>query len=65
MTSAELPVDLKDAGDYVIIAKSGIDTYVPYSSIITGDIAVSPITATAMTGFSLTLDSSTQFSTSV
>jgi hypothetical protein len=36
---------------------------VPYSNI-TGDIAVSPIAATAMTGFSLSLDSTAQFSTS-
>jgi hypothetical protein len=46
----------------VILAKSGIST-VP-NSVITGDIAVSPIAAGAMTGFSLTLDSSGQFSTS-
>jgi hypothetical protein len=36
---------------------------VPYSNV-TGDIAVSPIASTAITGFTLTLDSSTQFSTS-
>ena len=48
-------VNLGGAGDYAILAKSGIST-VPDSTII-GDIAVSPIAATAMTGFSLTLDS--------
>jgi hypothetical protein len=46
----------------VILSKSGIST-VP-TSVITGDIAVSPITSTAMTGFSLTVDSSEEFATS-
>lgn len=57
-----LTVDLGTAGDYVILAKSGIST-VP-ASAITGDLGVSPITATAITGFSLTLDSTGVFSTS-
>jgi hypothetical protein len=34
------------------------------TSAVTGNIAVSPITYAAMTGFALTMDSSTQFSTS-
>ncbi|KAJ1444313.1 hypothetical protein M885DRAFT_553276, partial [Pelagophyceae sp. CCMP2097] len=55
-------VDLGTAGDFAILGKSGIST-VPTSSI-TGDIGVSPIAATAMTGFALVLDSSGQFSTS-
>jgi hypothetical protein len=55
------PVDLGSAGNYVILAKSGIST-VP-ASIITGDIAVSPIAATAITGFGLTLESGGQYST--
>jgi hypothetical protein len=55
-------VDLGDAGNYAILAKTGIST-VPASSI-TGDIAVSPITAAAMTGFSFTIDSTTTFSRS-
>eukprot|EP00571_Detonula_confervacea_P005787 CAMPEP_0172327710 /NCGR_PEP_ID=MMETSP1058-20130122/59974_1 /TAXON_ID=83371 /ORGANISM="Detonula confervacea, Strain CCMP 353" /LENGTH=298 /DNA_ID=CAMNT_0013044793 /DNA_START=18 /DNA_END=913 /DNA_ORIENTATION=+ len=45
-------VTLGTAGNYAILTKSGIST-VP-DSVITGDIAVSPIAATAMTGFSLT-----------
>jgi hypothetical protein len=53
-------VDLGSACNYVILAKSGIDT-VP-TSAVTGDIGVSPIAATAITGFSL-VDSG-QFSTS-
>ncbi|NOT01828.1 MAG: DUF3494 domain-containing protein [Phycisphaerales bacterium] len=56
------PVVLGTAGDFVILAKSGIDT-VP-NSVVTGDIGVSPIDSTAITGFSLTLDASTTFSTS-
>jgi hypothetical protein len=56
------PVNLGTSGDYVILAKSGIST-VP-TSIVTGDLGVSPIDGTAITGFSLILDSSGQFSTS-
>ena len=56
------PVNLQTAVNYVILAKTGIST-VPQSAI-TGDIGVSPIAATAMTGFSLTLDPSGGFSTS-
>jgi hypothetical protein len=55
-------VDLGFAGNYVILTKTGIST-VPTSSI-TGDIAVSPIAATAITGFSLSADSNGEFSTS-
>lgn len=56
------PVDLGDAGDFVILAKSGIDT-VP-TSLVVGDIGVSPIDATALTGFSLMLDPSATFALS-
>ncbi len=59
---AEDPVELGAAGNFAILAKSGIST-VP-ASVITGDIGVSPIDSTSMTGFSLILDSTTQFSTS-
>ncbi len=56
------PVLLGTAGNFVILAKSGIDT-VP-TSAITGDIGVSPIDSTAITGFSLVMDASNVFSTS-
>lgn len=56
------PVNLGASGNFVILAKSGI-TNVPIS-VVTGDIGVSPITASAITGFSLTLDSTGLFSTS-
>jgi hypothetical protein len=55
-------VVLGTAGNYVILANSGIDT-VP-ASIVTGNLGVSPIAATAITGFTLVLDASGQFSTS-
>jgi hypothetical protein len=57
------PVNLGRAGDYVILAKSGIST-VP-ASVITGNLGVSPITATAITGFSLIADSTNVFSKSL
>jgi len=47
------PIDLGTAGDFAILAKTGIST-IP-TSIITGDIGVSPIAVTAITGFSLAL----------
>ena len=60
----EPTVELLGAGDFAILAKSGI-TNVPASSI-TGDIGVSPIAAAAMTGFEFTMDSAlpVQFATS-
>ena len=48
-------VDLQTAGNYAILAGTGITT-VP-SSVITGDIAVYPAALAAMTGFSFTSDS--------
>ena len=60
--TAATVVDLGSAGDYTILTKSGIST-VP-ASVITGNIAVSPIAATAMTGFSLNLASNGKSSTS-
>jgi hypothetical protein len=61
VTSAQV-VNLGTAGEYAILAKTGIDT-VPQSAI-TGDIGVSPIAREFMTGFNFTMDSSEQFSTS-
>jgi hypothetical protein len=57
-----LGVNLGAAGNFVILAKSGIST-VP-ASVITGNIGVSPAAATFITGFSLTADASNAFSTS-
>ncbi|KAJ6552621.1 antifreeze protein [Mycena vulgaris] len=55
-------VNLRTAANYAILAETGVTT-VPASGI-TGAVAVSPIGAAAMTGFSLILDSTGQFSTS-
>jgi hypothetical protein len=57
-----LPVNLATAGNFVILAKSGIST-VP-ASAITGNIGVSPGAATLITGFSLIADSTNVFATS-
>ncbi|HUH01500.1 MAG TPA: ice-binding family protein [Kofleriaceae bacterium] len=55
-------VNLGTAGDFVMLAKSGIST-VP-TSAVTGDLGVSPAAASFITGFSLTADASNEFSTS-
>ncbi|KAF9035415.1 hypothetical protein BDZ89DRAFT_490099 [Hymenopellis radicata] len=55
-------VNLRTAGNYAILAKSGVSTVPP--SVITGAVAVSPIAAVGLTGFSLKLDSTGQFATS-
>jgi hypothetical protein len=55
-------VDLGSAEKFAILTKTGIST-VP-ASVILGDIGVSPIAATAMTGFSLIMNPSGTFSAS-
>jgi hypothetical protein len=56
------PVELGAASNYAIVAKTGITT-VP-NSIVFGDVAVSPITGAAMTGFAMIMDPSGHWSTS-
>lgn len=56
------PVSLGTANGFVILSKTGITT-IP-ASVITGDIGVSPIDSTALTGFSLMLDPAGTFATS-
>ncbi|MCR3905557.1 MAG: ice-binding family protein [Tenericutes bacterium] len=56
------PVDLGTAGDFVILAETGISTAT--TSDITGDLGVSPSAASYITGFSLIMDSSGTYSTS-
>jgi uncharacterized protein YjdB len=58
----EPKVELLTAGDFTILAKTGISTAA--DSLIVGNMGVSPVAATYITGFSLILDSTTQFSTS-
>jgi hypothetical protein len=57
-----LPVALATAGNYVILAETGISTVPP--SVITGDLGVSPNVAASITMFSLIADSTNVFSTS-
>jgi hypothetical protein len=64
VTSAEDVVPLGTAADFAILSKAGIST-VPDSSVIVGDIGVSPVAASYMTGFgALPLDTSGTSSTS-
>jgi hypothetical protein len=60
-TARQATVNLGKAGDYVILAKTGIST--TGSTKVTGDIGVSPVAATYITGFSLTAPP-TSYSTS-
>ena len=55
-------VNLGVAGNFVILAETGIST--TGTTLITGDIGVSPYAATAITGFGLIMDVSNTFSTS-
>jgi hypothetical protein len=62
-SAAPLPVNLATAGDFVILAKTGIST-VP-TSAVTGNLGVSPAAATFITGWALTADATNVFSTSL
>jgi hypothetical protein len=55
-------LNLRTAGGYVILAESDISTVPP--SVVTGDVGLSPMAATFITGFSLIADSTNVFSTS-
>ena len=56
------PVDLGTAGNFVILAKTGVST--TGTTAVTGDIGVSPAAASYITGFALIADASNIFSTS-
>ena len=56
------PVDLRSAGTFAILAKSGVSTTA--GSSITGGIGVSPAAATFITGFGLTADATDVFASS-
>jgi hypothetical protein len=60
--TAQLPVPLGTSANFAIVAKSGISS--TGTTSIIGDIGVSPIAATAITGFGLIMDPSNQFSKS-
>ena len=55
-------VNLGTAGDFVLLTKTGITT--TGTTAIVGNMGVSPIVATSMTGFGLIADSTNTFSTS-
>jgi hypothetical protein len=55
-------VDLGTSGDFVLIGKTKIST--TGTTQITGDIGVSPVAASYITGFGLIMDASNTFSTS-
>lgn len=63
VSSSPAIVDLGSAENYVILGKTGIST--TGTTHITGDIAVSPESLTAITGFSESLDPSGTFASSV
>jgi len=56
------PVGLGASGNFVVLAKTAVSS-VP-TSIVTGDIGVSPAAATFLTGFSLVADATNVFATS-
>jgi hypothetical protein len=56
------PLSLGTAGDFAILAKSGISTAT--ASSITGDLGISPAAATYITEFSVIADATNVFSTS-
>src|SRR5271155_5657805 len=60
--ASTLAVNLGTAGNYAVLAKSGISS-VP-TCAITGDLGLSPAAATFITGFSLIVDSTNVFSIS-
>jgi hypothetical protein len=55
-------VNLGTAGDFAILAKTGVS--ITGVASVTGDIGISPAAATAITGFGLIMDPSGTFSTS-
>jgi hypothetical protein len=60
--SGPAAVNLGTAGNYVILAKSGVST--TGAGSVVGDIGISPAAATFVTGFALTADATNTFATS-
>ncbi len=60
--SQQLPVNLGTAGNFVILAKTGVST--TGTTAITGDIGISPAASSYITGFSLIADATNVFATS-
>ncbi|KAJ7491372.1 hypothetical protein B0H11DRAFT_1007892 [Mycena galericulata] len=62
LAAGPAPVLLGTAGNFAILAETGVST-VP-TSLVDGNVGVSPTTESSLTGFSLVQDASQQFSTS-
>jgi hypothetical protein len=62
VASVRLPVNLGTAGNFVILAKTGVST--TGTTAVVGDIGLSPAAATFVTGFGLIADSTNTFSSS-
>jgi hypothetical protein len=60
--AGRMPVNLRTAGNFVVLAETGVST--TGTTAVVGDIGVSPVAATYLTGFSLIIDSTNAFSTS-
>jgi hypothetical protein len=60
--TGRVPVDLGTAGNFAILAKTGVST--TGTTAVVGDIGNSPAAASYITGFSLIADSTNTFSTS-
>jgi len=56
------PVNLGTAANFVVLSKAGVST-VPFSAL-TGNVGTSPVSSTALTGFSLVRSASGTFATS-
>lgn len=61
-TKVVLTINLRTANDFAILSKTGIST--TGSTAVTGNIGVSPVSASYITGFGLIMDSGNEFSTS-
>jgi hypothetical protein len=59
------PVNLRTAGDFVILTKTGISKTGSSDTLIKGDIGVSPAPRTYITGFSDALHANTTYATSI
>ncbi|KAJ7871310.1 ice-binding protein [Mycena leptocephala] len=64
LAAGPAPVLLGTAKNFAILTKTGVSTVPGSAIIIGGNVGVSPITAAALTGFSLVQDISGQFWTS-
>ncbi|OGF62292.1 hypothetical protein A2662_00965 [Candidatus Giovannonibacteria bacterium RIFCSPHIGHO2_01_FULL_45_33] len=62
LAAGPAPINLGTAGNYVILAKSGIST--TGTTAIVGDLGISPAAATSITGFGLVLPAAGAYSTS-